>query len=136
MAPPLQPFPVSQLEERAQYHTVDFKEKRRKIGKFDLETCELFELVQYSCTTLKEQSDRAAAGHPNPGKMDCYPFVRLFRRCGKGEKMFHVETTAWEGQHAYEAPQASELREKTATVDEKSANGGIADYGSYFWSKK
>jgi len=136
MAPPLQPFPVSQLEERAQYHTVECKEKRRKIGKFDLETCELFELVQYSCTTIKEQSDRAAAGHPNPGKMDCYPFVRLFRRCGTGEKMFHVETTAWEGQHAYEAPQASELPEKIATVDQKSANGGIADYRSYFWSKK
>jgi hypothetical protein len=29
---------------------------------------------------MKEQSDRAAAGDPNPGRMDCYPFVRLFRR--------------------------------------------------------
>lgn len=56
--------------------------------------------------------------------------------CGKGQKMFHVETTAWEGQHAYEAPQASEPPEKIATVDEKSVDGGIAEYGSYFWSKK
>jgi hypothetical protein len=29
---------------------------------------------------LKEQSDRAVAGKPNPGRIDCYPFVRLFRR--------------------------------------------------------
>ena len=80
MAPPTPLFPVSELENRIQYHTVDFKEKRRKAHDFDLETCELFELVQYSCTTMKEQSDRAAAGDPNPGRMDCYPFVRLFRR--------------------------------------------------------
>jgi hypothetical protein len=80
MAPPTPVFPVSKLENRIQYHTVDFKEKRRKARNFDLETCELLELVQYSCTTLKEQSERAVAGEPNPGRMDCYPFVRLFRR--------------------------------------------------------
>ena len=80
MAPRLQPFPVSELEERAQYHTVDLKEKRRKVRNFDLETCELFEMVQYTCTTLKEQANRAAAGERNPGRMECYPLVRLFRR--------------------------------------------------------
>ena len=80
MAPPTRVFPVGDLEKHIQYQTVDFKEKRRKVRNFDLETCELFELVQYSCTTTKEQADRAAAGDPNPGRMDCYPLVRLFRR--------------------------------------------------------
>ncbi len=80
MAPPLKPYPVSEIEERAQYHTVDMKEKRRKVRNFDLETCELFELVQYTCTTLREQADRAVAGHPNVGRTDCYPLIRLFRR--------------------------------------------------------
>jgi len=139
MAPPTALFPVSDLENRIQYHTIDFKEKRRKIRNFDLETCELLELVQYSCTTLKEQSDKAAAGEPNPGRMDCYPFVRLFRRCGKGPKMFHVETTAWEGEHAYEAPAQSAPHKATRQSvenEERPADDTFASYGSYFWSKK
>ena len=80
MAPPLKAYPVSEIEERAQYHTIDMKERRRKVRNFDLETCELFELVQYTCTTLREHANRAAVGSPNVGKTDCYPLIRLFRR--------------------------------------------------------
>jgi len=95
-------------------------------------------MVQYTCTTLKEQANRAAAGERNPGRMECYPLVRLFRRCGKGPKMFHVETTAWEGQLAYEAPtaqEASEVPKKTPVVQEKPEKSSFAAYGGYFWSK-
>jgi len=53
--------------------------------------------------------------------------------------MFHVETTAWEGEHAYEAPAKSEppkATEKVPNHAEKLADGTFASYRSYFWSKK
>jgi hypothetical protein len=53
--------------------------------------------------------------------------------------MFHVETTAWEGEHAYEAPSASEPPRPTGTSlkeQERPADRTFASYGSYFWSKK
>ena len=80
MAPPSSPFPLSELEKRIQYNTVNFKEKRRKARDFDLEECELFELVQYTCTTPNQQLERKVAGLPNSNRMECWPFVRLFRR--------------------------------------------------------
>lgn len=87
MAPPEQPFPVSDLEQRIQYHTVNFKEKSRKLGgDFDLKRdCELLELVQYSCTTQEQQYERALASPTGTARMECFPFVRLFRKyaCNK-----------------------------------------------------
>jgi hypothetical protein len=81
MAPPEHPFPVSALEQRVQYHTVDFKEKSRKLGDFDLKRdCQLLELVQYSCTTPEEQAERLVANPDAEPRMECHPFVRLFRR--------------------------------------------------------
>lgn len=75
MAPPENSFAVSELENRVHLHTVDYKEKSRKLPRnFDLKRdCELFEMVQYSCSTPRELEAR-------PGRMECYPFVRLFRK--------------------------------------------------------
>jgi hypothetical protein len=53
--------------------------------------------------------------------------------------MFHVETTAWEGEHAYEAPATTappKATEKTPNDQERPADGTFASYGSHFWSKK
>ena len=81
MAPPEHPFPVSDLEQRVHYKAVNFKEKVRKLGDFDLKRdCELLELVQYSCTTPEQQYKRALASPTGSARMECFPFVRLFRR--------------------------------------------------------
>lgn len=82
MAPPEHTFPVSELEQRVQSVTKNFKEKSRKLPKdFDLKRdCELFELVQYSCTTDKQLRDRALQDPSSQRGIDCFPFVRLFRR--------------------------------------------------------
>ena len=127
MAPPEKPFPVSQLEDRVQYVTKNLKEKSRKLPlDFDLKRdCELLELVQYSSTTAEELYERLKTDPT--ARTEYYPFVRLFRRCGQGDKMFHVETTAWEGEHAWKPAQ------KVAEVEGKSS---FARYGSYFWSQK
>ena len=83
MAPPEHQFPVSELEQRVHFVTKNFKEKSRKLPKdFDLKKdCELYELVQYSCTTGKQLRDQELA-NPNRKKagIECHPFVRLFRR--------------------------------------------------------
>lgn len=110
-----------------------FKKKTRK-PQIDFETCDLYELVQYSCTT-KETLAAAGIGK----KLECYPFVRLFRRCGQGEKIFHVETTAWEGEHAYTGSHAptSILESKANDINVKQEKADMfAEYGQYFWSKK
>jgi hypothetical protein len=84
MAPPEQPFPVSELDHKVHGHTVDYREKSRKLPQdFDLKKdCELMELVQYSCTTQQQLIDRALVEGASGGKprMECYPIVRLFRR--------------------------------------------------------
>ena len=56
--------------------------------------------------------------------------------------MFHVETTAWEGEHTYEAPaepkpepEPSTATERTPNAEVKAVNASFASYGSYFWSK-
>lgn len=83
MAPPEHPFPVSALEQRVQYHSVNFKDKSRKLGDFDLKRdCELLELVQYSCTTPEQQAKRAMESPDGRARMECFPFVRLFRKYG------------------------------------------------------
>src|SRR5271167_4401793 len=126
MAPPTTLFPVSELESKVQVTSVNFKEKRRKIQDFDLERCELFELVQYSCTTLQQTMQQALTSERGNTRMECMPFIRLFRRCGKGNKMFHVETTAWEGEHAYVPQTAKTVQTVEQVVKQqpaKSENG-------------
>jgi Mitochondrial export protein Som1 len=138
MAPPEHHFPVSELEQRVLTVNKNFKEKSRKLPKdFDLKKdCELFELVQYSCTTIEAQLEHRKR---NPDgeklKQECFPFVRLFRRCGSGDKRFHVETTAWEGEHAWKPPKNTA---NTVSVEEATASqhDAFARYGSYFWSNK
>jgi len=81
-----EPFPLGTLEDRIQYHSVNFKQKSRKLKDVNLEQCELYELVQFSCTTSKERAQMAAAGMKAPATVECFPFVRLFRRyvvCGQ-----------------------------------------------------
>ncbi|EXJ94794.1 hypothetical protein A1O1_03192 [Capronia coronata CBS 617.96] len=148
MAPPEHSFPVGALDQRVHYRTVEFKEKSRKLrGDFDLKRdCELLELVQYSCTTPEQQYQRAMASPTGTARMECFPFVRLFRKCQeKSGKVFHVETTAWEGEHAWTPPAKSqptaELTTKdtaTSTSEEDSIGdtNSFANYGNYFWSRK
>jgi len=82
MPPPVHPFPVSELDQRVRFHTVDFKEKSRKLGKdFDLKRdCDLFELIQYSCTTPAQQHEKVMASPDGKAQIECFPFARLFRR--------------------------------------------------------
>jgi hypothetical protein len=82
MAPPENTFPLGELEQRVHFVTKNFKEKSRKLPKdFDLKRdCELFELVQYSCTTEKQMQEQALADPKMQRGMECFPFTRLFRR--------------------------------------------------------
>jgi len=81
MAPPEHPFPVRQLEQQIHYHPVNGKRKVRKLGDFDLQRdCELLELVQYSCTTPEQQYQKALQSPTGMAQMECFPFVRLFRK--------------------------------------------------------
>jgi hypothetical protein len=151
MAPPEQSFPLSELEQRVHFVTKNFKEKSRKLPKdFDLKRdCELFELVQYSCTTQEQLAARQLADPNDNRGIECFPFVRLFRRyensqrevwvsadssrCGKGSDMFHVETTAWEGQYAYKPNRVLEenVKPETAPATVEPAE----KEGKWFWSK-
>lgn len=114
MAPPENPFPVHELPQRIHFkstlHNADYQEKSRKLPEdFNiLRDCELYELVQYSCTTQEElrESAMAALNDPTgakvrPKQMECHPFVRLFRKCKYGNEAFNVETTAFEGRHVW-----------------------------------
>jgi hypothetical protein len=133
MAPPLQPFPLNELPQRSREYSLGYKKKIRK-PQIDLETCDLYELVQYSCTT-KETLASTGIGK----KLECYPFVRLFRRCGEVKEMFHVETTAWEGEHAYNGPRAptNTTNNKAKDIDVKQEKADVsAAYQEFFWSKK
>lgn len=142
MAPPEKTFPVSELDNRIHLHDVDYKEKSRKLPRnFDLKRdCELFELVQYSCTSQAETEERALLGTGRLGGLECYPFVRLFRKCKHGNQEFNVETTAWEGRHKWKPSkrlldeQAAAAAAKTAQSQDKESQ--FANYGSYFWSGK
>ncbi|KPI44221.1 uncharacterized protein AB675_8300 [Cyphellophora attinorum] len=127
MAPTEHTFPVSSLPSQVHSTTKNFKTKSRKLPTdFDLQrACELFEVVQYSCTSEKEMRD-AVLRNPNakPLPMECFPFVRLFRRCGQRDgSVFHVETTAWEGQYKWEAPTKRILEEATTLHDDAKEKG-------------
>jgi len=143
MAPPEKTFPISELENRVHLYDKEYKEKSRKLPRdFDLKRdCELYELVQYSCTTQEEMEERALLGPGlNRGRhqMECFPLVRLFRKCKYGNQEFNVETTAWEGRHKW-TPSKRLLEEQAAAVaqNEKRSNENMfAKYGSYFWSEK
>lgn len=82
MAPPENTFPISELEQRVHSVTKNFKEKSRKLPRdFDLKRdCELFELVQYSCTTMNQIHEIRKTDPMRPVQTECFPFVRLFRR--------------------------------------------------------
>ncbi|OCT52883.1 hypothetical protein CLCR_10943 [Cladophialophora carrionii] len=134
MAPPEHVFPVSDLDHKVHGHTVNYKEKSRKLPQdFDLKRdCELMELVQYSCTTPNQQIERALASGSRTPRMECFPIVRLFRKCVKGGKVFHVETTAWEGPLAWKPPvQDDKMAEK-----EPSDASSAPTLWTSIWSKK
>jgi hypothetical protein len=82
MAPPEERFPISELEQRIRTTTKNLKEKSRKLPRdFDLKRdCELFELVQYSCTTVDQMYEQRMRDPTAPVRSECFPFVRLFRR--------------------------------------------------------
>ncbi|KIW27829.1 uncharacterized protein PV07_07530 [Cladophialophora immunda] len=144
MAPPEQPFPASELDQHVRSHTVNYKEKSRKLPQdFDLKRdCELMELVQYSCTTVKQQYERALANGTGTARMECFPIVRLFRKCVKGGKVFHVETTAWEGQHAWKPPANTQptahmnVNDQEKAARDDSPGNMFTAYWNSFWSKK
>ncbi|EXJ73799.1 uncharacterized protein A1O5_03561 [Cladophialophora psammophila CBS 110553] len=140
MAPPEHPFPVSELDQRVRSHSVNYKEKSRKLPQdFDLKRdCELMELVQYSCTTVKQQYERALASETGSTRMECFPIVRLFRKCVQGGKVFHVETTAWEGQHAWKPPANPQptLQSEAKPPEGESSENVLTTYWSSLWPKK
>jgi hypothetical protein len=60
-------------------------------------------------------------------------------RCRQGEKMFHVETTAWEGEGAWMGKRSDDRSGNTGKSNEKTAStatsaSSFANYGSHFWS--
>lgn len=145
MAPPEKTFPVSELKDRVHLHTVNYIEKSRKLPRdFDLKRdCELFEMVQYSCTTQAEMEERAFLNPGVPIRRDCYPFVRLFRKCKYGNQEFNVETTNWEGRHKWKPgkrlleERAKEMeRLQLAEKEKEKTTAGFAQYGDFFWSGK
>lgn len=70
MAPPIEAFPVSELENRV---NVQSNGRRRKGGDIDLRKCELLELVQYECGLKPSIKDLRPV-------IQCVPVVKLFRR--------------------------------------------------------
>lgn len=144
MAPPEKTFPLSELENRIHLHTVNYKEKSRKLPRdFDLKRdCELYEMVQYSCTTQLELEEQMFQNPGVPAYRECFPFVRLFRRCKYGNQDFTVETTAWEGKHKWK-PSKRLLEERVKEIEKEQDSrkmqkqeNGFAQYGDYFWSGK
>ena len=83
MAPPLEPFPLSELE--ARINTLP-NGRRRKGGDIDLRKCELLELVQYECGLKGSQKDRQAI-------IQCAPVVKLFRRWAPSWSRYYMFLT-------------------------------------------
>ena len=51
--------------------------------------------------------------------------------------MFHVETTAWEGEHAWQLSRTTTLTsQKSGEESALDSKAAFAKYGSYFWSDK
>ncbi|KAF7504611.1 hypothetical protein GJ744_002038 [Endocarpon pusillum] len=136
MAPPEQRFPVSTLSQRVhgQLDTSGNLRSRKLPRDFDLKRdCQLMELVQYSCTPWQDMISLRLEGK----RQQCWPVVRLFRRCGQGEKVFHVETTAWEGEGAWHGkPSIKKRTNTTGSATPATPRDLFANYGSYFWSKQ
>ena len=70
MAPPIEAFPASQLEQRI--NTLP-SGRRRKGGDIDIRKCELLELVQYECDLKRNHRAQQAV-------IQCRPAVKLFRK--------------------------------------------------------
>ena len=70
MAPPVEAFPVSELENRI---NIQLNGRRRKGGDIDLRKCDLLELVQYECDLKAMEKDGRSI-------IQCEPVVKLFRR--------------------------------------------------------
>ena len=70
MAPPIEAFPVSELEQRV---NIQSNGRRKKGGDIDLRKCELLELVQYECGLKGSEKDPQAV-------IECAPVMKLFRR--------------------------------------------------------
>ena len=70
MAPPIEAFSISELEDRV---NIQLNGRRRKGGDIDLRKCELLELVQYECRLKGSVKDRRSV-------IQCAPVVKLFRR--------------------------------------------------------
>lgn len=140
MAPLEQRFGVSELPQRVHARLDESgKLKSRKLpGHFDLvKDCQLMELVQYSCTPWQEMMTLQLQGK----RQRCWPVVRLFRRCGRGKNMFHVETTAWEGEGAWHARHSrgnarKETQRNNETATPVTSQGVFAEYGSYSGASK
>ncbi|KAJ9658753.1 hypothetical protein H2198_003499 [Neophaeococcomyces mojaviensis] len=158
MAPPENTFPVHELPDRihlkSSLHNSDYSEKSRKLPKdFNiLRDCELYELVQYSCTTQEELQEHAMAQlharggtRADPKRMECFPFVRLFRKCKYGNQEFNVETTALEGRYAWKMSKSgtgtaeTEKTQREAEVEVQRGDGHDGSWGGWmsnFWSGK
>ena len=140
MAPPEKTFPVSELSNRIHLYDVDYREKSRKLPRdFDLKRdCPLHELIQYTCTTQEELQERAfVGGAADKRNMECFPFVRLFRKCTIGNQSFNVETTAWEGRNKWRPSKKLLEEQALAKADaQQEEKEQFAKYGSYFWSGK
>jgi hypothetical protein len=63
--PPVQSFPLSELEKQVNF---DEKGKKRKTP-VDLEECKLMQMVQYNCEVVKKRKE-----------VECRPLLRLFRQ--------------------------------------------------------
>jgi len=76
-------------------------------------------------------------------RMECYPFVRLFRKCKYGNQEFNVETTALEGRYAWsvsESGKRAEEKKAMHSMKEGEMEGSIQEDGNWtnwissFWS--
>jgi len=85
MAPPVETFHPSRLQQHVQYQA------NGKVCKtpVDLKQCALKELIQYECDLNGPKQDPRS-------KVVCEPVLRLFRQCANG---LTVETTSWEDIH-------------------------------------
>jgi len=76
-------------------------------------------------------------------RMECYPFVRLFRKCKSGNQEFNVETTALEGRYAWSMSESGKRAEEKMAIlstKEEDVQGSVQEEGNWknwvssFWS--
>ena len=142
MAPPLNPFPLTSLPTEVYHTSSNLRPKARKLpNEFNItKDCELYELIQYSCTPIEETYEKAGQGAEGTSQqsMECWPFRRLFRRCvDLRGNMFHVETTAWEGDLKWKDLDKKMSKKSAERMGgQQKMENEFARYGSYFWSGK